>query len=270
MTTGRAHLGLGAEIAETRDAAPETIAAAARVCRKHAERARELGVERAQVIVTAPGRQGTASAALVGALHEATRLPVRILAADDEGQLAYEGAVASLSGDQPSRIAVVDVGGGSTELVVGPPGVRPDVAPLARPRLAAADAARPPERPADGAASSRAHERRRGPPSPHSTRRAPSSRSRPAAARGRSPGSSAASTTTTTPQPRSRSSRAAARARSRATSGSTRPGPGRCSRGRCSSARRRGRSAGRCASRAAGSGRARPSRSPPRAVARAA
>ena len=125
VTTGRAHLGLGAEIAERGTLRRKTIAAAARVCRKHADRARELGVERAQVIVTAPGRQGTASAALVGALHEATRLPVRILAADDEGQLAYEGAVASLSGNQPSRIAVVDVGGGSTELVVGPPGFGP-------------------------------------------------------------------------------------------------------------------------------------------------
>jgi exopolyphosphatase/guanosine-5'-triphosphate,3'-diphosphate pyrophosphatase len=125
VTTGRAHLGLGAEIAERGALRRKTIAAAARVCRKHADRARELGVERAQVIVTAPGRQGTASTALVAALSEATALPVRILAADDEGRLAYEGAVASLSGARPSRIAVVDVGGGSTELVVGPPGFGP-------------------------------------------------------------------------------------------------------------------------------------------------
>jgi exopolyphosphatase/guanosine-5'-triphosphate,3'-diphosphate pyrophosphatase len=142
VTTGRAHLGLGAEIAERGALRRKTIAASARVCRKYADRARELGVDRAQVIVTAPGRQGTASAALVGALHEATRLPVQILAADDEGRLAYEGAVASLQGDRPSRIGVVDVGGGSTELVVGPPGVGPtwlrslDVGSLRLTRLA--------------------------------------------------------------------------------------------------------------------------------------
>jgi exopolyphosphatase/guanosine-5'-triphosphate,3'-diphosphate pyrophosphatase len=125
VTTGRAHLGLGAEIADTGTLRRKTIAAAARVCRKYADRARELGVERAQVIVTAPGRQGAASAALVAALREATHLPVRILAADDEGRLAFEGAIVALGGEQPSRVGVVDVGGGSTEIVVGAPGAGP-------------------------------------------------------------------------------------------------------------------------------------------------
>ena len=125
VTTGRTHLGLGAEIADTGTLRRKTIAAAARVCRKYADRARELGVERAQVIVTAPGRQGAESAALVAALREETRLPVRILAADDEGRLAFEGAVASLGRALPSRVGVVDVGGGSTEIVVGAPGAGP-------------------------------------------------------------------------------------------------------------------------------------------------
>ncbi len=80
---------------------------------------------RAQVIVTAPGRQGAASAALVAALRERTRLPVRILEADDEGRLAYDGAVARIAGDPPSKVGVVDVGGGSTEVIVGAPGGEP-------------------------------------------------------------------------------------------------------------------------------------------------
>ena len=125
VATARTYLGLGAEIADTGTLRRKTIAAAARVCGKYADRARELGVERAQVIVTAPGRQGAAAAELVAALRERTRLPVRILSAEDEGRLAYDGAVARLVGASPDTVGVVDVGGGSTEIVVGRPGGEP-------------------------------------------------------------------------------------------------------------------------------------------------
>jgi exopolyphosphatase / guanosine-5'-triphosphate,3'-diphosphate pyrophosphatase len=44
---------------------------------------------------------------------------VRALSADDEGRLAFDGAVARCADDVPEVIGVVDVGGGSTEIVVG-------------------------------------------------------------------------------------------------------------------------------------------------------
>ena len=125
VATARTYLGLGAEIADTGTLRRKTIAAAARVCGKYAHRARELGVERAQVIVTAPGRQGAAAVELFAALRERTRLPVRILSAEDEGRLAYDGALARLVGASPDTVGVVDVGGGSTEIVVGRPGREP-------------------------------------------------------------------------------------------------------------------------------------------------
>ena len=53
---------------------------------------RALGAERAETIVTAPGRQGRAPQRLVSALSEATRLPVRVLSSDEEGRLSYEQA----------------------------------------------------------------------------------------------------------------------------------------------------------------------------------
>ena len=77
------------------------------------------------MIVTAPGRQGAAAAELFAALRERTRLPVRILSAEDEGRLAYDGALARLVGASPDTVGVVDVGGGSTEIVVGRPGGEP-------------------------------------------------------------------------------------------------------------------------------------------------
>ena len=87
----RERLGLGAEIARTGTLSRDTVRTVARSCRGYADLARALGAERAQVIVTAPGRQGRAPGLLVSALAEATRLPVLVLSADEEGRLAYDG-----------------------------------------------------------------------------------------------------------------------------------------------------------------------------------
>jgi exopolyphosphatase/guanosine-5'-triphosphate,3'-diphosphate pyrophosphatase len=53
-------------------------------------------------------------------LRKATQSPVAALTADDEGRLAWEGAVARMD-DPPEIVAVVDLGGGSCELAVGTP-----------------------------------------------------------------------------------------------------------------------------------------------------
>ena len=50
--------------------------------------------------------------------------PVVVLTADDEGRLAWEGAVARME-DPPDVVAVVDLGGGSCELAVGTPRLGP-------------------------------------------------------------------------------------------------------------------------------------------------
>jgi exopolyphosphatase/guanosine-5'-triphosphate,3'-diphosphate pyrophosphatase len=115
----RSYLRLGAEIERTGTIGRKKIAAAAATCGAYVGRAAELGAVRATVIVTAPGRQAGSAAALTAALREATGLPVRVLTATVEGRLAFEGAVASAAGDLPDTVAVVDVGGGSTELAVG-------------------------------------------------------------------------------------------------------------------------------------------------------
>ncbi len=117
----RERLGLGAEIARTGTLSRDTVRTVARACRGYAEFARALGAERAQVIVTAPGRQGRAPGLLVSALAEATRLPVLVLSADEEGRLAYDGAVARVRALRGGVVGVVDVGGGSTEIVLGDP-----------------------------------------------------------------------------------------------------------------------------------------------------
>jgi exopolyphosphatase / guanosine-5'-triphosphate,3'-diphosphate pyrophosphatase len=92
----------------------ETSAVATRFSRM----AYEAGAARVQTIVTAPARQASNPEALVRVLTVATRAPVVLLSAEDEGCLAWEGAVSRLD-EPPKRIGVVDLGGGSCEIAIG-------------------------------------------------------------------------------------------------------------------------------------------------------
>ena len=68
--------------------------------------------------MTAPGRQSQNGDELVHSLRSATGAGVRVLTCDEEGRYAYEGAAAMLD-REPKVLAVCDIGGGSTEVVVG-------------------------------------------------------------------------------------------------------------------------------------------------------
>lgn len=115
----RDYLRLGAEIERTGTLGPKKIAACAKTCRGFARRAAALGVDLSTVIVTAPGRQSASGPALTRALAEATGWPVTTLTSESEGRLAFDGAVARAPGALPDTVAVVDLGGGSTEIAVG-------------------------------------------------------------------------------------------------------------------------------------------------------
>ena len=98
----------------------ETQAVASRFARI----AFESGAEYLETIVTAPGRQASNPEALVRVLSTATHAPVVLLSAEDEGCLAWEGAVARLE-EPPEVVGVVDLGGGSCEVAIGTPNLGP-------------------------------------------------------------------------------------------------------------------------------------------------
>jgi exopolyphosphatase / guanosine-5'-triphosphate,3'-diphosphate pyrophosphatase len=114
----RRHLFLGEDVERAGKLSAARIGQAARCARAYARTARRLGAESVEVIVTAPGRQSANGGRLVRELASATAAPVRVLSADEEGRLAFAGAVASTR-RLPTSVAVCDVGGGSTEAVVG-------------------------------------------------------------------------------------------------------------------------------------------------------
>jgi exopolyphosphatase/guanosine-5'-triphosphate,3'-diphosphate pyrophosphatase len=114
----RAALGLGVEVERLGLISREKLEETCDQVRGYARLARKAGVDVLEVIVTAPGRQSKNGRELVLELARTTGAPVRVLSADEEGRLAFAGAIAGsdLAGES---IAVCDVGGGSTEVVVG-------------------------------------------------------------------------------------------------------------------------------------------------------
>jgi exopolyphosphatase/guanosine-5'-triphosphate,3'-diphosphate pyrophosphatase len=116
----RAFLGLGEEVENYGWISDLKLRETAWCVREQAAEARAHGAHHVEVVVTAPGRQSANASELLGALSDAARTSVRVLGPEEEGRFSYFGVLAGLE-EIPESIAVCDLGGGSTELVVGTP-----------------------------------------------------------------------------------------------------------------------------------------------------
>jgi exopolyphosphatase/guanosine-5'-triphosphate,3'-diphosphate pyrophosphatase len=116
----RVRLGLGEEIERQGRLSETTLAKVAAAASAQAERARFLRCDRLEVLVTSPGRQSANADQLRHTLERATGAPVRLLSGEEEGVLGYAGAVSGCR-KLPKSVAVCDVGGGSTQVVIGTP-----------------------------------------------------------------------------------------------------------------------------------------------------
>jgi len=114
----REQLGLGKEVERYGYISDPKTARAAEVARTLTRKARRLGCERVEIVVTSPGRQAANGLEFAQALGMAAGVPARVLSAEEEGALAWDGAVGALE-EIPDTVAVCDVGGGSTQMVVG-------------------------------------------------------------------------------------------------------------------------------------------------------
>ena len=84
---------------------------------RYIERITELGAESTLVIATSAVRDASNGSAFVAELRERFALDCRVLGGDEEAHLTYTGAISSRSGDE--SLLVVDIGGRSTEIVIG-------------------------------------------------------------------------------------------------------------------------------------------------------
>lgn len=114
----REQLGLGDDVERLGRISPDKLLLAQALIRTLVQRARSLDCSRVDILVTSPGRQAENGAELQAALELGTGLPVRILSAEEEARLAYAGAL-SAGESKTESLAVVDVGGGSAQLIVG-------------------------------------------------------------------------------------------------------------------------------------------------------
>jgi exopolyphosphatase / guanosine-5'-triphosphate,3'-diphosphate pyrophosphatase len=114
----RVQLGLGDEIERTGRISKEKVDEATATAAAHVRRARKLRCAAIEVLVTSPGRQAQNGDELVARLSESTGALSRVLSAEEEGELAWHGAVAA-AGELPDPVAVCDVGGGSAQIGVG-------------------------------------------------------------------------------------------------------------------------------------------------------
>jgi exopolyphosphatase/guanosine-5'-triphosphate,3'-diphosphate pyrophosphatase len=115
----RATLGLGACVERSGAITESKLLETADHVARFVAAAREAGAEDVEVLITSPGRQARNGVELLDAIGDVTTARARILSAEEEGELAFVGALSTLHLPPGRRVTVVDVGGGSTQLVVG-------------------------------------------------------------------------------------------------------------------------------------------------------
>jgi exopolyphosphatase / guanosine-5'-triphosphate,3'-diphosphate pyrophosphatase len=126
LESEKVRLSLGEEIERHGAVSAVHVAAAAKAVGSMAAAARRKRVASLDVFLTAPGRQAANSTELVAALSRAAGVKARVLTKEAEGTLAYRGAILTADFNLPSRVAVCDIGGASTEIAVGDPSLGPD------------------------------------------------------------------------------------------------------------------------------------------------
>ncbi len=95
----------------------EAIEAACAVIAGYVEICRESGAERVAAIATSAVRDASNGDAFVAELRERFALSPRVLDGEEEARLTYRGATAEEP--PPAPTLVIDIGGGSTEIIVG-------------------------------------------------------------------------------------------------------------------------------------------------------
>lgn len=108
-------LGRGVDLSGQLSA--EAIEAACGAIADYVAICREVGVENVESIATSAVRDASNGSAFIAELRERFALSARVLDGEEEARLTYIGATSEHPPEKPTL--VVDIGGGSTELIVG-------------------------------------------------------------------------------------------------------------------------------------------------------
>lgn len=108
---------LGEGVDATRRLAPAALDRVAACLRTYREVIDRSGASEVRAVATSAARDATNRDELQAAVEAALGVPVDIISGEEEAALSFLGATAGL--DAPAPFLVVDIGGGSTEFVVG-------------------------------------------------------------------------------------------------------------------------------------------------------
>ncbi|ROP56862.1 MULTISPECIES: exopolyphosphatase [unclassified Rathayibacter] len=96
---------------------PEALERTLAVTREYAELVREAGAERVRFVATSATRDAADREDFLGAVERIIGVRPETISGEEEAALSFRGALSAV--DAPRPVLVVDLGGGSTELVVG-------------------------------------------------------------------------------------------------------------------------------------------------------
>src|SRR5215208_6903124 len=97
----------------------EKVAELSEVVNTQVRLAEELGAEAIRIVATAAIREAKNAAQVAKSLSETAGIEVEVLSEEEEGRLAFIGATKTLGHAVEGELGVVDVGGGSSEIILG-------------------------------------------------------------------------------------------------------------------------------------------------------
>ena len=115
----RAYTRIGKAVGDDGAVPAEKVDEVAEVVATQVRLARELGAETIRSVATAAVREASNRDAVAAAIEDASGVPVDVLSEEEEGRLSFIGATKTLGHPAKGEVGVVDVGGGSTELILG-------------------------------------------------------------------------------------------------------------------------------------------------------
>ena len=110
---------LGQGVDATGRFADDAIARTLAACDDYARVCHDLGVERIRFVATSATRDAANRQVFIDGVRERLGIEPEVITGDEEAALSFAGATRELLGIEPTPFLVVDIGGGSTEFVIG-------------------------------------------------------------------------------------------------------------------------------------------------------
>lgn len=110
---------LGQGVDNTGKFADEALARTLDASKRYAEICQAFGVQKTRFVATSATRDASNRGEFIDGVKAALGVEPEVVSGEEEAALSFRGAVSVLGSDYPAPYLVVDLGGGSTELVLG-------------------------------------------------------------------------------------------------------------------------------------------------------